>query len=1055
MPLFHPRILKKQIESIPTDSAHIALLNQWAENLNRGIYDSETQNDSEFIQRILIDVLGYTGSSAGQTWTAAKNQPVGNGNVDVALGHFTADSVRILAPFELKGAKTCLDAVMPGYKMTPVQQAWNYANDTEDAKWVLVSNYREIRLYAYGKGRKNYESFDMTALTGTQSAEHYKRFMLLLSAKNLLGGTTLALLNESGQTEKAVTDGFYKEYKDFRKRLVETITQDNPDKDKLDIIHHTQTILDRILFIAFAEDRGLLPQNTLETAYQEVSRYNPQPIWANFVGLFKSINEGNSRLNIPEYNGGLFADDPELNALKVRDELCKGFQNIGQYDFDSEISVNILGHIFEQSISDLEELRAAAKGEAGTPDKKKSKKKADGVFYTPPYITHYIVEQAVGSYLADKRREIGFDSLPELTDADYDRMKQSKGKRKGQTENIDKHIKAWKDYESALSAIKVLDPACGSGAFLIEVFDYLYREGQTINNELARLQGGQGSLFRWDKHILANNLYGVDLNRESVEITKLSLWLKTAKRDEKLTYLENNIKTGNSLIDDKTVAGGLAFVSQEEFHDIMANGGFDVVVGNPPYYNIETLGVGNPQAQWIQNNYPDIWQDKSDILFYFIHKALALSKGDIGYIVSNAFLFSDKAQKLRNHILQDGRLSKIVNFEQYLVFDDASITTGIFIFNKNHDGIKAVVLKDKDYSVDDVVTIINDENNAFTIDLKEDHVYALVPDTIAKLNIKIDGEHTKLEELCCLGKGMETAADSVFLFDAYPKQFPKQYIKKRVTGKNIDRYVIGQESDYILYFEDVEDFEELPLSVRKHLETHRKKLTERAEIKRKADAKWWKYTFPLHKEFYHLPKLYCSRRAFHNTFCFDDSFEYMGFSNMTVIFETNPDISVKYVLALLNSQLLNYRYKSIGKQTGGGSFEYFPNGVGKLPIPKIDLAGQQPFIDLADRMLLLHSELRKRRTDFQELCLDNLGVTLSDKRFGEIGEFKDFLEELKRQKVLIPHDEQPQWKESFCKCKSEVASILESLCETDAKIDCLVYRLYGLTPEEIAIVSPT
>jgi REP element-mobilizing transposase RayT len=104
-------------------------------------------------------------------------------------------------------------------------------------------------------------------------------------------------------------------------------------------------------------------------------------------------------------------------------------------------------------------------------------------------------------------------------------------------------------------------------------------------------------------------------------------------------------------------------------------GGFDVVIGNPPYFNIQTLGAGNPLMRLIQNVYSDIWQDKSDILFYFIHKALEISKSEVGYIVSNAFLFSDKATKLRNHILKDGRLAKIINFEQYMVFSDENITS--------------------------------------------------------------------------------------------------------------------------------------------------------------------------------------------------------------------------------------------------------------------------------------------------------------------------------------------------------------------------------------------
>ena len=665
MSLFHRRVLDKHLIPVhDAGSRHVALLEDWAKNLGRGIYDSETQNDSVFIQRILVDVLGYVDSSDGQQWTVAKNQPVGSGNVDVALGRFTQDSSAILAPFELKGAKTDLDTIMPGRHKTPVQQAWEYAMDVKGAQWVLVSNYREIRLYAVGYGRRNYESFDLAKLT---APEQYARFILLLSAQNLLGGRTMSLLEASEQADKDITDRFYQEYKDLRSCLIDAIGTDN-SVDKLDCIRHAQTILDRVLFIAFAEDRGLLPPRTLETASSEVSRYNPQPIWKNFVGLFQAINTGKTQLNIPGYNGGLFADDPELNALNISDELCQGFKKIGDYSFDTDISVDILGHIFEQSISDLEELKAAATGGTGTFDKKRSKRKKEGIFYTPSYITHYIVEQAVGGWLAERRKEIGFDALPELTDVDYGSIMRKKQRTKGQqsgykivyNENIKKHVEAWEAYKTVLSTIKVLDPACGSGAFLTEVFDCLYREGQVVNKELAKLQGNyEPYLFRWDTYILANNLYGVDLNQESVEITKLSLWLKTANRKEKLTYLDDNIKVGNSLIDDPAIAGDKAFHWHKEFPQVFDNGGFDVVVGNPPYGG-DSVRDEN-QREFLTTTIgkaPDY-----EIYYWFIDKShlLLKEKGICSFIISNTILFNHFAKQYRMNLFNKWLIEEILD----------------------------------------------------------------------------------------------------------------------------------------------------------------------------------------------------------------------------------------------------------------------------------------------------------------------------------------------------------------------------------------------------------
>ena len=159
MPLFHPRVIAKNICRVgPAHANHQAILSMWAKNLEGGLYDSETKNDGQFIDHILVQLLGFSQSGTSPSaWTAVKNQPIGKGNADVAIGHFTATVASVLAPFELKGAKTHdLDAVMPGRGKTPVQQVWEYAMDAKGAKWALLSNFREIRLYAVGYGRKDY-----------------------------------------------------------------------------------------------------------------------------------------------------------------------------------------------------------------------------------------------------------------------------------------------------------------------------------------------------------------------------------------------------------------------------------------------------------------------------------------------------------------------------------------------------------------------------------------------------------------------------------------------------------------------------------------------------------------------------------------------------------------------------------------------------------------------------------------------------------------------------------------------------------------------------------
>lgn len=417
------------------------------------------------------------------------------------------------------------------------------------------------------------------------------------------------VLDDSALKQENIAKEFYNEYKTYRTELFKHIKGKNPDKDGLLLFEKTQKIMDRFIFVCFCEDCGLLPENTVRKAVQAAngSYAFGDNIWREMKGLFHAIDKGSPKHNINKFNGGLFSGDPILDSLEIGDDILRKLAKISDYDFDSDLNVNILGHIFEQSISDIEEIKAEIRGEEI--NRKKGKRKKDGIFYTPEFITEYIVENAVGGWLKDRRKEMGEQDLPE-----YEHLKT----KKSRNEKIQQHIDFWQKHLDILKNIKILDPACGSGAFLVQAFDYLRSEGMKVNEKLDELRfelqsdnnqkekpvedkameyqhrrwaksaayaytPGQLEFFDWSVHILQNYLFGVDLNRESVEITKLSLWLMTADKQHELTYLDDNIKCGNSLIDDREVAGDLAFRWEEEFPEIMKGGGFDVVIGNPPY----------------------------------------------------------------------------------------------------------------------------------------------------------------------------------------------------------------------------------------------------------------------------------------------------------------------------------------------------------------------------------------------------------------------------------------------------------------------------------------
>jgi type I restriction-modification system DNA methylase subunit len=561
----------------------------------------------------------------------------------------------ILAPFELKGPGTSdLDAIMPGRNKSPVQQAWEYAIDAPGAKWVLVSNCAEIRLYAFGHGRELYETWDLGLLD--DPAQH-ERLWLLIGAQNLLSGRTAALLDESASAQKDITNKLYIDYKKTRDTLIQILQDQPPRLAALTAIEHAQTILDRVLFIAFAESTSLLPAKLIHDAWEKKSKFRPNGAWENFVGLFDAVDKGNPALDIPAYNGGLFARNEIIDALGLSNFVCENFAKIADYDFSSDVPVSVLGHIFEQSVSDIEKMRADAQVQEPP---KTTKRKRDGVVYTPGFVTRFIVEVTIGKTLLERFAAV-------LNAHGVVETKSEKGViTYNWTEEFE--LAVWRDYRQELRGLTIVDPACGSGAFLIAAFDFLEAEYKRVAERLKKL-GDKTETEDIDREILAGNLHGVDLNPEPVEITKLSLWLKTAKRGKLLQDLGRSIKCGNSLIADKN-EHGRAFDWQAEFPDIFARGGFDIVLGNPPYVRQETI---KPYKPYLKSHY-DSYHSSLDLYGYFYELSLRISKngGRFGFISSYSFLKTSSARSLRQFLISHGNLETFVDFGDVKVFDDVT-----------------------------------------------------------------------------------------------------------------------------------------------------------------------------------------------------------------------------------------------------------------------------------------------------------------------------------------------------------------------------------------------
>jgi hypothetical protein len=532
-PLFHPEVLRQQVRAFNQPERvrdWQPKLQDWANLIASGRADTfnETALLPDFLSDIFCGLLGYSGpaeSADSFTFSRERHVEVDGKVADAVLGRFEKDKEQFVAVLEGKGTRDPLDRPFAGRRMSAVDQAYRYAINLP-CDWIIVTSMRETRLYHKGSQQNAYERFETIRMAGDPAL--LKRFVFLLGAERVVPEHRdchlFELLHASESAGRELTSQFYALYADIRQRVLTRLCRVNTGIAPPEILRYTQKLLDRVLFCAFREDRGLLPAESLKRAFEHRDPYNPKPVWHNFRGLFRAIDEGNAGLNIPAYNGGLFAADPALDALQVPDEVCAQFKELGDYDYRparevadeaegtvvrSVIDVVILGHIFEQSITDLERLRQSleAGGVPADNGQAESRRKKEGAFYTPAFITRYIVEQALGGVLKER-----FEALRQQQEAQasgtarkaladpnaYDLNALNEPQRKAL-------ISFWEVWQEELKRLRILDPACGSGAFLIQTFDQLHVVYEASNARLEELRG-QRTLFDLDRQILQHNL---------------------------------------------------------------------------------------------------------------------------------------------------------------------------------------------------------------------------------------------------------------------------------------------------------------------------------------------------------------------------------------------------------------------------------------------------------------------------------------------------------------------------------------------------------------------
>jgi len=800
-----------------------------------------------------------------------------------------------------------------------------------------------------------------------------------------------------------VDTAFLKEIEDWRDVLARNIALRNTELSNREVNFAVQRTIDRIIFLRICEDRGIEVYGQLMALQSGMRSYQ------RLCQIFRRADE--------RYNSGLFhfrkdkdrTEPPDglTLTLTIDDKALKGilkelYYPESPYEF-SVLPADILGQVYEQFLGKVIRLTPAHRAVV---EDKPEVKKAGGVYYTPTYIVDYIVEHTVGKLLEGKTPQ-------------------------------------------QINTLRVLDPACGSGSFLLGAYQTLLdwhlkwhsehdpeKHARGRNPKIFHGPGGDWRLTTSEKkRILLNNIYGVDIDPQAVEVTKLSLLLKVLEGENAETIgqslrlfhqralpdLADNIKCGNSLIGPDFYEGKqLSLIDEEEryrinafdwnteFPEIMGAGGFDTVIGNPPYVRQESISEFKTYFQTTYKVYDSI----ADLFAYFIERSLHLTKdhGLFSYIVSNKFVRSGYGTKIRRLIPAQAVIQQFLDFGDLPVFQGATVYPCIFVLEKEPDvhrgdSNQITVCNIRTLAFRNLGEYVREHQFAVPQSTLKDGDWKLRPVRRQQLLRKIAGAGQPLSTYCGSNplRGVLTGLNKIFIVrEDQINVITDNHEKERgiflpyLRGRNVHRYCTEHTGEYLLFTDGITEASHP--NVMTYLKAHQSKLAARADI-RNTSKKWYELRPCQYYDLLRKPKIIYASVAQRGTFTLDEE----GiFIDKTCYFIPSND---KYLLGLLNSLLLLHYFSSIAVQRRGGYFEYLTQYVVQLPIRAIDFsnptdkARHDRMVALVDTMLKLHKDLQVAKTDHEK------------------------------------------------------SLIQRQIDATDKQIDQFVYELYGLTDEEIRIVE--
>ena len=836
---------------------------------------------------------------------------------------------------------------------------------------------------------------------------------------------------ERKQGTQQVGDAFLNELEKWREDIARNVALRNPALSIHDLNYSVQRTVDRIVFLRMCEDRGIERYGQLQDLLKTDHTYE------GLCQLYRRSDE--------KYNSGLFHFDMERGrntppdeitlGLGIDDSVLKGIiKDLYYPDCPYEFSVlppEILGNIYERFLGKVIRL---TEGHRAKVEEKPEVKKAGGVYYTPKYIVDYIVTNTVGKLCEGKSPK-------------------------------------------AISELRILDPACGSGSFLLGAYAYLLRyhldyytkqgKSEKFKDQVYQGRGGAWYLtIKEKKRILLNNIYGVDIDPQAVEVTKLSLLLKVLEgeskdvferqqklfRERALPDLDNNIKCGNSLLDYRQVGQVLLdedtrrrvnpFDWKTEFPGVFSDGGFDAVIGNPPYVRVQTMKEWAPlEVELYKTQYKAASKGNYDIYVCFVERSLSLlgPQGRLGFILPNKFFQAQYGAALREEITGGRLLQHIVNFRDQQVFDGPTTYTCLLFLDRTGSirvryaetykltglGQELQSTSDKDEYQDENIGVgwmpqLTHGSSPWNLS---------VGGKKAEILSRLQSRWPTLKDVTIrVFSGGQTSADHIFILDLIEKTSSGAKVRSQkdgrehvletdclrslVKGGDMKRYFLRPSTRVLLFPYEFKDGRASLLDEKTFELKYPRCWAYLLENKpslvgRKGTTAWYAYGFPKNLSEFDKPKIVTPYLSMSAAYSYDSTGGYyfpIGAAGGYGI-QPREDLDPRYLLALLNSRLLDSLLKHMSTMFHGGWYSYQHQFLNPLPIRTVNLT---------------------KATD----------KALYERVLAHV----DRLTALAPQLDQMPHSQ-------------ERDLALREYRALNEEIDKLVYELYGLTPEDIKDVE--